>query len=431
MLTAKTILDDFDRLGLIGSDSMQQTLQLRRQDSGALVDLVMGALDRALQSTTFIDTALDLMDDASFDKVAREAWRMGRDGRWSEVLADVLDAAALQSPAIFVGDWDRLLNLSHAQQGRRLYQRDAAWRALDLATVSDWRRQLGHEQACDGTGRERAIALLHSRRSEAVHDAWTRLFPEETEQARAWLMSAGYALENGELRALHTESPLHIDFGQNSLSLIRQEMPAWKREIHENHPTWRAGGADRLHARVGGVLPHRCGLCHGPLHQLLALQQPNAAGIASRTPIAFGTCLSCLGWEGDGGPLFYRHDDEGRAYQHPSQQCEAAVTPEFTAAALRDAEVELFAAPTRWSCQDWGASNHRQNLSRVGGGPSWVQSAWYPECPDCGCRMRFVMQLDSGLPQADGDEWLWGSGSANYTFWCETCRTSAHLWQCT
>ncbi|PCE34129.1 hypothetical protein [Burkholderia ubonensis] len=222
MLTAKTILDDFDRLGLVGSDSMQQTLQLRRPDSGALVDLVMGALDRALQSTTFIHTALDLMDDASFDKVACDAWRMSRDGHWSEVLADVLDAAGLQSPSIFADDWDRLLNLARARQGRRLYQRDAAWRALDSATVSDWRRQLEHEQACDGTGRERAIALLYSRRSEAAHDAWKRLFPEETEQAGAWLMSAGYALENGGMRALHTELPFHIDFGRTSLTMMRQ-----------------------------------------------------------------------------------------------------------------------------------------------------------------------------------------------------------------
>jgi hypothetical protein len=45
--------------------------------------------------------------------------------------------------------------------------------------------------------------------------------------------------------------------------------------------------------------------------------------------------------------------------------------------------------------------------------------------------MRFAMQLDSELPQVDGGEWLWGSGGANYTFWCAPCRTSAHLWQCT
>ncbi|MDI9682322.1 hypothetical protein QM334_36615, partial [Burkholderia cenocepacia] len=94
-------------------------------------------------------------------------------------------------------------------------------------------------------------------------------------------------------------------------------------------------------------------------------------------------------------------------------------------------DVDVFAAPARWAWQEWGESNGRQNLSRVGGPPSWVQSSWYPDCPDCGRKMRFAMQLDSELPQVDGGEWLWGSGGANYTFWCAPCRTSAHLWQCT
>ncbi|MNV65460.1 hypothetical protein D3C71_1581540 [compost metagenome] len=45
--------------------------------------------------------------------------------------------------------------------------------------------------------------------------------------------------------------------------------------------------------------------------------------------------------------------------------------------------------------------------------------------------VAFVMQLDSGLPQADGGKWLWGSGGCNYTFWCADCRVSGQLWQCT
>ncbi|PXX38344.1 hypothetical protein NA66_1003322 [Burkholderia pyrrocinia] len=44
--------------------------------------------------------------------------------------------------------------------------------------------------------------------------------------------------------------------------------------------------------------------------------------------------------------------------------------------------------------------------------------------------MRFVMQLDSGLPQADGGEWPSGGG-ANDTFRGAPCRTRAHLRHCT
>ncbi|KAG1252654.1 hypothetical protein G6F68_011690 [Rhizopus microsporus] len=70
----------------------------------------------------------------------------------------------------------------------------------------------------------------------------------------------------------------------------------------------------------------------------------------------------------------------------------------------------------RWQQQDWGQSNHRQNLSRVGGAPSWVQSAWYPACIDCGQDMPFVMQLDSTLPTTGESTLLWGSGGMLYTF---------------
>jgi hypothetical protein len=44
--------------------------------------------------------------------------------------------------------------------------------------------------------------------------------------------------------------------------------------------------------------------------------------------------------------------------------------------------------------------------------------------------MRFLLQLDS-FDFDDGTSWLWGSGGVLYVLWCETCMTSATLWQCT
>lgn len=41
------------------------------------------------------------------------------------------------------------------------------------------------------------------------------------------------------------------------------------------------------------------------------------------------------------------------------------------------------------------------------------------------------MQLDSVLPTVDGGILLWGSGGMLYTYWCDGCAVSAHLWQCT
>ncbi|MBJ9916871.1 hypothetical protein I5784_19100 [Burkholderia cenocepacia] len=430
MPTAHTLLDDYERLGWTGNDPMSQMLALRRDEPAALVDLVIASFDRTFAHATFIDAAIDLMDDIAFANVAAEAWRRVVEGAWNARLANVLSSVALRSPQVFSDHWDVLLDVVVPRHSPRMHCAEYAWRALDAATIDAWRRRLAQAPAVDDAARARAVALLHSRQPAAVLDAVARLFPDDPEQAANWLMSAGYTLEHGTLRALHGDSPLHIDFGRALRAPALRDMPKWKREIPANHPTWQAGESRRSNAHFGGVSPHRCGLCHQPLHRLLTLPQPIEAGIDSTTPVSFATCLACLGWESD-GPLFYRHDESGHAVAHPSQRHDAAIEPDYPASPFVESDVDVFAAPARWAWQEWGESNGRQNLSRVGGPPSWVQSAWYPDCPDCSRKMRFAMQLDSELPQVDGGEWLWGSGGANYTFWCAPCRTSAHLWQCT
>lgn len=87
--------------------------------------------------------------------------------------------------------------------------------------------------------------------------------------------------------------------------------------------------------------------------------------------------------------------------------------------------------PRRWFWQAWGCSNSRENLNRVGGEPSWIQDAEYPSCPSCDKLMPYLFQLDSDLPTAGGGEWLWGSGGIAYGFWCDGCRISGVIWQCT
>ena len=245
----------------------------------------------------------------------------------------------------------------------------------------------------------------------------------------------GYALEEGGLRPLHDSRPLHISASAAQRRHMDASQPAWRREIRALHPTWKrfdGPGKDATAAQqagMGGALPGTCGLCHGPLHRLLSLDQPARAGVACDGPLSFGVCLSCLGWEES--TLFYRHDAEGLPQAHPTQRKDVAIEPQFPAEPLASAEVTLFEAPARWAWRDWGDSNGQQNLSRVGGAPSWVQQAWYPPCPDCGHKMPFAFQLDSDLPQDDGNEWMWGSGGCNYSFWCAHCRVSGHFWQCT
>lgn len=433
---ATEILNTFERLGWKGNDPTAQMLELHRNHPAALGDLVLQAMERPLKHATFVDAALDLMDDDTYRDTVGIAWQRAMQGARSDMLSEILDTAALQHPHVFASDWNAYLTAVYTQDGGPEYLDALAWRALDARTRAQWNEALDADVNEASLDRDRAIALLRSRDATTARHAWTRLFRDPfNADAIAWRQLAGYAEQGGQWRSLHTERPLHIRFSATQRKQMLAETPAWRRDVQKRHPTWQPPGdlqeaKPALPARMGGQLASTCGHCHAPLHRLLALDAPDKAGIDSQTPLTFATCLSCQGWEAD-GPMFFRHAQDGLASAHPSQRLENALTPDYVAAALLEADVQLFAASARWAWQDWGQSNGRQNLSRVGGAPSWVQSAEYPACPDCHEDMDFVMQLDSGLPQADGGEWLWGSGGCNYTFWCAGCRVSGHLWQCT
>lgn len=46
--------------------------------------------------------------------------------------------------------------------------------------------------------------------------------------------------------------------------------------------------------------------------------------------------------------------------------------------------------------------------------PTWIQGAQIPQCQICGCKMSFLMQLDSQLPDTNGGELYFGSGGILY-----------------
>lgn len=74
---------------------------------------------------------------------------------------------------------------------------------------------------------------------------------------------------------------------------------------------------------------------------------------------------------------------------------------------------------------------HGENNFRLGGRPYFIQDYHYPACCDCKKHMRFILQLDSGIPQENGTECDWGSGGMAYLYWCDNCRISSICWFCT
>ena len=129
----------------------------------------------------------------------------------------------------------------------------------------------------------------------------------------------------------------------------------------------------------------------------------------------------------EGEIVFCEHDAQGM----PRRIGERTQVEYAQDEPIKECEVALAPTPARWHKQDWALSNGRQNLSRIGGEPSWIQDALVPTCPICGEKMEFLMQLDSGLPSGEDGELLLGSGWILYVFWCDRTRVSWFFMQCT
>ena len=191
------------------------------------------------------------------------------------------------------------------------------------------------------------------------------------------------------------------------------------------HLTWRFEGGESGY-KLGGVLDEADGDAQNPLFHLITLDPlPHDLPVRSLPRLILAAHVREIN---EGEIVFYEHDAQGMprrigertqveyAFDEPIKECEVALAP----------------TPARWAAQDWGMSNSRQNLARIGGEPSWIQGASVPRCPICGEKMEFLMQLDSELPSCEqGGEVMFGSGGILYVFWCERTRVSAFFMQCT
>lgn len=191
------------------------------------------------------------------------------------------------------------------------------------------------------------------------------------------------------------------------------------------HPTWRFEGGEAGY-RLGGVLDEADGDAQNPLFHLITLDPlPRDLPVRSLPRLILAAHVREIN---EGEVVFYEHDAQGM----PRRIGERTQIEYVQDEPIMECEVALAPTPSRWAAQDWGMSNSRQNLARIGGEPSWIQGAQVPTCPICGEKMEFLMQLDSELPSCEqGGEVYFGSGGILYVFWCEWTRVSGFFMQCT
>ena len=195
--------------------------------------------------------------------------------------------------------------------------------------------------------------------------------------------------------------------------------------LAKRHPTWRFEGGEAGY-KLGGVLDEPDGDAQNPLFHLIMLDPlPRDLPVRSLPRLILAAHVREIN---EGEIVFYEHDAQGM----PRRIGERTQVEYAFDEPIKECEVTLATTPTRWAAQDWGMSNSRQNLARIGGEPSWIQGALVPTCPICGEKMEFLMQLDSELPSCEqGGEVYFGSGGILYVFWCERTRVSGFFMQCT
>ena len=195
--------------------------------------------------------------------------------------------------------------------------------------------------------------------------------------------------------------------------------------LAKRHPTWRFEGGEAGY-KLGGVLDEADCDAQNPLFHLITLDPlPRDLPVRSLPRLTLAAHVREIN---EGEIVFYEHDAQGM----PRRIGERTQVEYVQDEPIKECEVALAPTPAHWAAQDWGMSNSRQNLARIGGEPLWIQGALVPMCPICGEKMEFLMQLDSELPSCEqGGEVYFGSGGILYVFWCERTRVSGFFMQCT
>jgi hypothetical protein len=421
----ESIVRSLEEKGVSAAPFMEATA-LATSHPEAVSDLAITVMRRFPEGGTFLDGALSYLPQALWQELVQAALdTLEHASGKNEAAASVVLYASMQCPSALHPHLDRIFTI---RPNARCYYECYPWRESGDRHFGFLRNVIENTASTDDDRRRAWTALRETRYAKAIEYAiscassvspsdWSR---EEWLQAQLHLV--GFHWENLTLRRACPDSLYHLQFPETFFDA--QSRPPWLARIH---PTWKLSESIQA-VPFGGSSDGRCSLCSKTLHRLFLLDPiPSGLGITRLTRLELATCLSCLGWECQ--PLFYRHGENGSplniGYDAP------LLKPQFPVGPLREADIVLARTPRRWYWQDPAGSNSRENLNRIGGEPCWIQDAEYPSCPSCKKVMQYLFQLDSDLPRADGGELLWGSGGIAYGFWCDECRVSGVLWQCT
>jgi hypothetical protein len=161
-------------------------------------------------------------------------------------------------------------------------------------------------------------------------------------------------------------------------------------------------------------LSEKCPSCGGRLSFLFDFRAANEQFLAAEMPDAPRNILCCLHCSCY-GITFSRYNPDGSAeWLSPLEPTKFANNDTCWEPSFRS--IEASSSPQYANAEPFTF----HDASTLGGIPSWLQSAEFPRCLDCGQFMNFLAQHDNGPLSEEG---------IFYAFFCPECRVAAVNYQ--
>lgn len=400
----------------------EKALEIAMRDPSDAFDLASALLVALPEGHVVYDAVISYVSDSRLADLARDAVRrlgsLDSDLRKSGAAAATISYTSLQAPGLLAQHLDEIWRL---RPNAGTYYEMWPWRGANPDKSLELLNMCNDRKAPAEVRMRAWKALLETRQPEVLAKAVAAsagLQSSLRNTVPGYLHQVGYDLDgDNTFRRITPEVVVHLQF---PVDYFRDSgRPVWVRR--STHPSWRPTAAALGTAAVGGNTDAGCAICGRQLMRLIELEEGLPKfGVASRHRLEIVICDFCVSYS---PVVFYSHDTSGSPRSLPGEK--PSGFDEWDPVSLAPVEVELVHGSARWERQDWALSNGRENLYRVGGEPTWIQSAEFRLCPQCGVRMPFLFQFDSDVPVISGGEWSCGAGSGIvYVFWCDSCAIS-------
>ncbi|ALU27029.1 hypothetical protein [Myroides odoratimimus] len=368
------------------------------------------------KDSTLFHSALSYVNEKDFSQLVKIAIDILKE-KESAVAESVIEYAGIQLPHILHPYLDDLLVLNPNGDS---YFADYHWRNCTSAQLQPYSAQFLALNTDLETKIKLFNCLVESRDITTIEsliphalELELSTYVSSADYIDGYLEGVGLCREHGKVKRYCSDQTYHILFEPKYLN-----KPSAVHLNRTDHPTWNGVPLTNKY-KVGGYLAEDE---NNPFMHIITLN-PIPEGLPIRlSQLVLGCHLRELN---ENGVVFYQHDEQGI----PHKIGEPMTIEWVEEHAMVPTEVSIVPTDSRWAFQSWASANSRENLFRIGGEPSWVQSGEVLTCPISGEKMQFIMQLDSEVPDVQEGEVYYGSGGLCYIFWCDKTKVSGYIMQ--